>query len=720
MNSWLVWGAFALVALVLGLIGYHFSLRVLRVAAAFVALATVVFITRYGLAYPAKAPGSFSGALARGADALTIAFFHPLPVPSGHPIPEPGQIGWLIIIVLLVIGYRELEVWSLHCDARCLDTSALSRDRQNDSPGEGKKDVMTDGQRHDRLAAELKFRLPAVEVRSPAILPGGSRSSELASIAETSGINGSGLAGAIIRFFGMLWPSSRRIRVRIWVECTDGQAKSDGPARVTVNLDDPRTGASIATKTLAAGGIDEAASVVAGYVAQHFFAEDPTAPPWCTGAADGRDLAAILLARQVRRHPESEGEVCDARSAKIQILEDVAHSNLCAGVARYELAHLYDLEGRHVEALLLHAKNREQYPRFYRGRYRLAMSLEMIANPDPGTKMKEAEVPVLNEALKILHRCDTTSACARGAKHVEEGQVELPCELRPYLLDTACQELQDIRRYLTLRHVLWQSFWHRDERGILKPYWQLPYRQAFHDGVNVALLLVAVRQALNNQQKPGSEPTAQPQAGVRSDPALDPRRARAVLRMATTIAGDSSAIAKVLSISPDKPSGRCVRPVAKRLRIRRWPGQYRTRSWQAAYNLACVYAAIAQDGSAQLEACGPGPEEVRAVAEQTKDELQGLVTQVVTSLEFAVCNPECEMERPSEWIDHDPDFGCLRSRDDQFPTDFEVFLAAQKQRDYPPPPRTRQEAATARHSSRNGRVSTQTVDTGPIEVPVAN
>ena len=34
MNSWFVWGSFALVALVLGLVGYHFSLRVLRVAAA--------------------------------------------------------------------------------------------------------------------------------------------------------------------------------------------------------------------------------------------------------------------------------------------------------------------------------------------------------------------------------------------------------------------------------------------------------------------------------------------------------------------------------------------------------------------------------------------------------------------------------------------------------------------------------------------------------------
>ena len=169
MSSWFVWGAFALTALVLGMIGCHFSLRVLRIAAAFVALTTVVCLTWYGLTYPVQAPGSFSDALARGADALTIAFFHPLPVPHEHPVPVPGGIGWLIIAVLLVIGYRELEAWSLHRQARSLDTSALTRDRQNGSPGEG-QDATADVQRHDRLAAELKFRLPAVEVRSPAIV----------------------------------------------------------------------------------------------------------------------------------------------------------------------------------------------------------------------------------------------------------------------------------------------------------------------------------------------------------------------------------------------------------------------------------------------------------------------------------------------------------------------------------------------------------------------
>ncbi len=326
-------------------------------------------------------------------------FLPPSAGAAGTSFPRSGWIGLLVIAVLLVIGYRGLEALSQHCHARCLDTSELTHAQHTDRSGDGKgartdvqghaqqtdssgdgKGALTDVQRHDRLAAALKFWLPAVEVRAPAILPGGSRSSALASIAEASGVNGSGLAGAIIRFFGMLWPSPRWVRVRVWVDGAAGPAKVDAPTRVTVSRYDAGTGASIGTKTVAAGSSYHAACAAAAYVARRIFAGDPTAPPWSIGTADGGDLAAMLLAQQARVYPKSEEEVNRARCTKIRVLEEVAGSSQCAGVARYELAHLYDLTGDHVKALLMHANNREQYPRFYRGRYRLAMSLEMVAS----------------------------------------------------------------------------------------------------------------------------------------------------------------------------------------------------------------------------------------------------------------------------------------------------------------------------------------------------
>jgi hypothetical protein len=77
--------------------------------------------------------------------------------------------------------------------------------------------------------------------------------------------------------------------------------------------------------------------------------------------------------------------------------------------------------------------------------------------------------------------------------------------------------------------------------------------------------------------------------------------------------------------------------ITTRLRTRRWPWQCSTPSWPAAYNLACAYAAL-------------------ATGADTKTPLDPLVTKVIRSLEFALCNPECEMERPSERICSDPDF----------------------------------------------------------------
>jgi len=150
------------------------------------------------------------------------------------------------------------------------------------------------------------------------------------------------------------------------------------------------------------------------------------------------------------------------------------------------------------------------------------------------------------------------------------------------------------------------------------------------------------------------------------------------MRIATAITGDSSAIAAVLNIPPGRPREA---PVTKSLRTRLWPRQCSTRSWQAAYNLACAYAAIAADRTRTLQACKHKAEDAQTAAEAKR--IHDLVANVITSLEFAVSNPECEMERPWEWIAHDPDFGCLRSTDDEFSMEFRSFLTTQKKRDYP-------------------------------------
>jgi hypothetical protein len=647
MDWWLVWFISACAFVLLGFVGYHFSVRTLRLFTVLLVAMVSLIVTRYGVVHSAGGPTDVVNSFIRGFNDLSINFFQPL---LGRDVHVPGQFGWFVILVVLVFGYRELEVWAMRWEPPTVDTSALGGDRQGtqssgppDEPDEG----TTDAQRHDRLVAELRFRLPAVSVRAPAILPGGTRSNGLASVAENSGLSGSGLAGAVIRFFGALWPNPRRYQVRVWIESRErpghGRPRDMPPVRVTVDLENPRTGASIATKTLVADDCDQAASMIAGYVARQIFKEDPTAPPWCVGSFDGGDLAVMLLAGQQRVAPASPDEIRRSWCQQISMLEKC---KLVSGVARYELAQLYDLQGNHVKALRLHAMNREEYPRFYRGRYRLGMSLEMIANPD--FDLPEPETTELLDTLRILDRCGLMTDVARHYDRIDSRR--LPPDLRNSMLLAARCEQRVVRRQLTLGRVIWGMFWHRDERAIRKMHWPLRERQSFHDGARVAELLAAIRQC---------EPGRASRIGYNT---------RRAMHVAAAITGGSAAIEACLNGSPapyvrelleqERPPFAIAHREAKRTRWLPW--QRRTPSWQAAYNTACLYAALKQSY------CSAGAADA------------ALAQHVVSSLIRAVNDPDCEMERPWDWISTDPDFSCLRRS-----RMFRDFLDNQKVKDYP-------------------------------------
>jgi hypothetical protein len=665
MTSWVTWGLFVVVAVALGVVASYFSVRTVRLFTAATAIVLVVAVTEYGLTQPAKppqAPQDLQTAFARGADTIAAALFHP--VWMGRDVPAPGRVGWIVLAVLLLIGYRLLEARAVKRQAPVIDTSQLD---QGQPSIEGDQAGATDGQRHDQLAAELKFRLAAMEVRSPAILPGGSRSDGLASIAEDSGVTGAGLAGALIRYLPSLWPAARRFQLRVWVEpaappsvaaassghgTSAGGAATAGETRVTVELDDPRRGVTVASKTVAAASLNETASMVAGFVARQVFVSDYSTPPWCYGASDGHDLGALLIARQERVYAENWDAVRSSRLAQIKVLQTVTGGKRCAGLVRYELAQLHDLGSNHLTALLMHAVNREQYPRFFRGRYRLGMSLEMAANRGLTFRNPAAVRYMLTEVLEVLHRCGLTTRaeCAEAdmvASKEVPGHHRISDELSMQLLEAARTELQVIRRQLAFLAVLWAGLARRSERTVWRPHRQLRYRQSFRDGACVAELLVAVRIQLNET------------GNLRP---VKPSRYRHALRVAAAIAGDSAPIKAVLrDEAAAKPPP--LKPAAPtRERVRRLPWLARTASWQAAYNTACLYSVLAQHGLA------------------TED-------RIVVSLERAIDSKDSEMERPYDWIAYDPDFLPLKaSGRDEYPA-FKKFLRDTKRRDYPRRPR---------------------------------
>jgi hypothetical protein len=701
MASWISWLVLVVIAVALGGAANHYSVRTVRWFTAFITVALIVAVTTYGLGHPAPttqpvpattpmtapAPPDLETAFARGADGIAAALLRPLWL--GHQVPEPGRVGWVVILVLLALGYRQLESWAYRRQAPVLDTSRLAdaqpgtgdgAARPSKPPGNARSQPAD--KRHDQLAAEVKFRVAAMDVRAPSLLPGGSRSNGLASIAEASGVQGGTLVAAIIQFFALLWPGPRRWQLRFWVE-------QPADLRVTVELDDARIGLTMAAKTLNVTRLN-AASMIAGYVGRQVFASDPTSPPWCYGAADGNDLGALLIARQERVNAESSESVREARRRQIKGLQAVTRQSKCSGVVRYELAQLQDLEGNHLPALRLHALNREQYPRFFRGRYRLAMSLEMVTEPCLTFDDPKAARYTLTSILDVLKRCGLTSkATDTKDKSVKaDGDPALhriPDTLSLELLKFALGELQVIQRHLRLPFVLWAALRHRDERAVWRPHLRLRVRQAFRDGACVAELLVAVRILL---QYPKS---AKKDADLWRTLRLS--HFRHAMRITAAIAGDSAPIEAVFRKArlTEQPAGEpagtvgiagdgarieagldkaprtgqpASQPAAPTERVRLLPWLRRTASWQAAYNTACIYSALAQ-----LEV-------------EWED-------RVVASLQRAIDSPDTELERPYDWIACDPDFVPLKKAGEKEYPAFARFLQDQESHDYPGQPRTK-------------------------------
>jgi hypothetical protein len=736
MASLVVWAVFIVSAVLLGLIAHNFSLSTVRWVSAISALILVCAITKYGIdhwhqAHSNTPPANLVNAFTDGFDGLIKTLLRPLLL--GYHGAAPGPIGRGVAALLLLLGYRQLESWTMHRQGPQLNTATLSDGRlgaqttgasADASGGDDGTGDLTDSALHDLLVAELRFRLAAIEVRAPAILPGGSRTIGLASIAEASGAPGSGLAGAILRFAGAIWPNPRQLELRVCVEPRAAKTTATTPReapdlRVTVYLENPRSGATVATKTLAGRDINEAASMVAGYVAWQVFTLDPSTPPWCYGSADGDDLAALLLAGLERVRPETPEVIETSREAQIDQLWQSASTLRSAGVAKYELAQLLVLDDYHLAALRLHAMNLDQHPRFYRGRYRLGMSLEMIASPRPKLRNDDNPQRQLDEILGTFNRNGLpVRACTQQNDLTPCAEDTTRCTLSPCLslelLTVAANVLRGVRTQLTLPRVVWDTFRYRNERTVWLQYWTwlpgwgLRRRWAFHDGVRVAELLVAIRIKLiesavkAKEGKPedgeGQLHRALTTAATLVDENLRHGRYEGAIRIAAAIAGEASPNAKQIRREQSKRIRQVLaQPTAQKADIRslvtsgaealwhRLGGLWHLRrakaSWQAAYNAACLYAAL------------PGEEADQEATRQAKQEAKQEADQdlVVACLRSAIDNPCSEMERGYDWISRDPDLSFLKDRDSSRESDpaategtpFQKFLDVQKRLDYP-------------------------------------
>src|ERR1700730_17484692 len=98
MTSWAAWLVLLVVAVTLGVIATHVSVRTVRWVTVVVAVGLVIVVPTYGLnsavslGMPASGPPDLQTAFAKGADAIAAALLRPLWL--GHQVPQPGGGGW--------------------------------------------------------------------------------------------------------------------------------------------------------------------------------------------------------------------------------------------------------------------------------------------------------------------------------------------------------------------------------------------------------------------------------------------------------------------------------------------------------------------------------------------------------------------------------------------------------------------------------------------------
>ena len=649
------WPALLVILVLLGWTAYQFSRRTYRITVLVAVMAGALALTEYGAASGAT---NFIDAFKAGSNVVTQTMLNPLV--AGTQSFLPGVVGWVALLVLCAGVLVWFDTWSARREQPRV-TVAEAPPAETGRPGLTNRRIITE---------ELRFRLPAVYVRKPATMPGGLTLDNLASMVSESEVKGGKLTAALMRVVHALEGQPRTYEAHLFVECCtpDGQVCSDGSLRrVTVDLQDARTGRSIAVQMLPPCSQREAAEQAAGFAARQVFRDDPSTPAWAVGSRDGQDLSAYLLSQEICRKGRTAEDLHDSRRRRREELEQVVKNSPAPGVVGYELAAMYDMDGEYLNSLLLHLRNRVHYPRFWAGRQRLATALSALAGADfdqqrqgrvnagdgaaPGELARvRAEIAWRLDQAGLLRELNQDE----GAKESLQGNpwTHAPDAVSKALLYLAEQEFRACRRAEGTFSILWNAFAHREERASLLQMLRgnrrrlYPWRRQLASSIAIKI----ATQRLNLLQH-----------YAEADELFNKALARAMA--AHEAAADeplqtAQTRAEALRTEADDSLEKAQQWAKDRLGVDEDQAVLAERvPWPAVYNAACLFA---------LSSPGHQP-------------THNNVATAVKLLRLAIDDPACDLEYPSEWIAMDPD---LRSLRDQ--PAFDEFVREQAAKDFAP------------------------------------
>jgi hypothetical protein len=639
------WPALAVLLVVLWWVAYQFTRRTYRFTVGVLAAVGVLAVTGYGLRLPGKHPTFESGLLAGGNAVSRDMLGGLIPADLQHVL-LPGPVGWLLLLVLIGGVLLAFDAVSVRRQQPTVNVGSVPPSGGGSDAGAGS---VSGGdsqavQSRQVITEELKFRLPAVAVRSPSSMPGGSTLASLATVVSDSEVQGSKLTAALMQAVHALEARPRIYEVQIFVDhCEDdGTVNPQGEkVLVTVDLRDARSGQTLATRILRPCRVDVAAEKIAGFTARWVFRADPSTPAWATGSYDGEDLSAYLLAQEIRSANRTYQAFADCRKRQREILADAVRRSTNAGLVQYDLAALDDLDGRTIDSLRLHLDNRVHNPRFLPARYRLAVSLAGLggavrekwpADPPPvsgpAVPLDQAEPPFLirgeiadklawSGLLRTIRGqqfrdLDLSSDGASGAEARQKAIKDLLRKAHPdhdelrkisqVLLMVAYQELRAYRRRMRASWLLLGALIQRQERAAYLDLLRTGPSWRRHPRLRMATPQVALTAFKLSLRIAAGDPGAAQ--------AVDDAQAQTLHQLGLDRVLDGGGM---------------------------WI--YGRLPWQGVYNAACLCA---------MSADGVTPRGLDAARKAVK------------LLRLAITDPACELDRPSEWIGVDPSLVSLR------------------------------------------------------------
>lgn len=237
-------------------------------------------------------------------------------------------------------------------DAAALAKSASATAPASGAPGDSKADG-AEAQRTMFRTALLR-NLP-----EPAAAPGADAFTSITDLAELSGGAATLLSKLADAIKGIITKPGG------YVVSSDVSAprKAGDEWTVLVRISDQTTGKQLTVKSVSGATASAACGASGFWAAADILSRSSRIPGWARWGPDAAESLALY-------HEVDKLSVTD-------LVKALARAPT-SGLLLNELGNRYELDGRHLDALMLYARAVAEYPRFFVSRYRMAMSLGIV------------------------------------------------------------------------------------------------------------------------------------------------------------------------------------------------------------------------------------------------------------------------------------------------------------------------------------------------------